>query len=63
VAILDNENPIVVRNIAIENRLGSEVIATLRFRTEDGTLTVALTKRGTNEDFAHFGLTVPIIGQ
>ena len=60
--LLDNENPIVVRNIAIENQLGGEVIATVRFRPEDGTLTLALSKRGSTEDYAHFGLELPIIG-
>ncbi len=61
-SLLDNENPIVVRNIAIENRLGGEVVATVRFRSEDGTLTLLLSKPGTKDDYAHFGLEVPIIG-
>ncbi len=57
--LLDNENPIVVRNIAIENRLGAEVVATVRFRPGDGMLTLALSKQGAADDFTHFGLELP----
>lgn len=61
-AILDNENPIVVREIAFENRLAGEVIVTAAYDMSTGRLTVGLSRKQDDFDYTHFGLAVPIIG-
>jgi hypothetical protein len=62
-AILDNENPIVVREIAFENLLeAGEVIVSASYDPKKGRLTLGLARKGSDQDFTHFGLALPIVG-
>ncbi len=60
--LLDNENPIVVREIAFENRLAGEIIISAAFNPERGRLTIGLSRKESDFDYSHFGLALPILG-